>query len=315
MLTGGMRAEAIDRFGGPEELHLVDLPLPVPGPGEVLVRVAFAAVNPLDYKIRDGSNRVAALLGPDDFPLVLGEEASGWVAGTGDGVELAAGEAVFGMTGMKHGCYAEYAVLPAALVAAAPAGVPLEKLAGLPIAGLTAWTAVFDLGRVTASDLVLVHGGGGGVGQLIVQLAVGTGATVYATASEKHRAKIEGWGAHFVDYRTQDFTRAVPKPTVIIDGVYFGTYERSIGMLSPGDRLVVLPTLADLAPARAAGLEVSVPSLQPGSGRLDVLAARVADGSLDLVVSRVLPLADAAEAHREVESGHAEGKVVLRVAG
>lgn len=315
VLTDVMYAQVIDRFGGPGELHFLDLATPEPGPGQVLIRVAFAGVNPLDYKIRDGSSGLARLITQEDFPLVLGEEASGWVAAIGDGVTgLAVGDAVYGMSGLSHGCYAEYVVMSASTIAPAPAGVALETLGGLAIAGLTAWTAVFDLGKVTADDVVLVHGGGGGVGQVIVQLAVGTGAEVWATASERHREKIEGWGAFFVDYRSQDFTQVVPKPTVIIDGVYFGTYERSIAMLSPGDRLVALPTLADLEPARAAGLEVSVPKVAPSPELLSALAAKVADGSLDLVVSKVLPLAEVAEAHREVEAGHAEGKLVLRVA-
>jgi NADPH:quinone reductase-like Zn-dependent oxidoreductase len=105
------------------------------------------------------------------------------------------------------------------------------------------------------------------------------------------------------------------KPDVIIDAVYFGTYQRSVDLLQPGDRLVVLPTLADLEPARARGLNVSVPSIQPDRDRLERLAGMIADGDLEVVVSEVLPLERVADAHRMVESGHAVGKVVLRVGG
>lgn len=310
-----MRAAAIEQFGGPEFLQVMKFPKPTTEPRELLIKVAYAGVNPLDYKVRDGSSKLAKLMTPIDFPLILGEEFSGWVEKVSGGLHgFEAGDAVFGMVPMTHGCYAEYVNVPYDSVAHAPDGAPMEKLGGLSLAGLTAWVAVHELGRVTASDVVLVHGGGGGVGQLMVQLAVATGATVYATASEKHREKVTGWGARFVDYKSEDFTVAVPKPDVIIDAVYFGTYERSIGMLSKGDRLVVLPTLADLEPARAAGLDVAIPSLTPSPERLESLARKVADGTLDLVVSKVLPLADAAAAHREVESGHAEGKIVLKVA-
>lgn len=314
-----MRAAIIDRFGGPEEFHLVDdLPTPTPGPGEVLVRVLAAGVNPVDYKIRDGSSGVAKKLGPEDFPLVLGRECCGEVAELGEGVtDLKVGQRVYGMPSMTHkaGCYAEFVALPAEGLAPAPEKADTIALAGTALAGITAWTAVHDLAKVTADDVVLVHGGGGGVGQFVVQLAVSTGATVYATASAKHRERIERWGATPIDYATQDFTQVSPHPTVIIDGVYFGTYEPSLDHLAPGGRMVLLPTLADLEPARARGIEVSVPAITPERGRLEALAERVADGRLEVEVSQVLPLAEVARAHEIVETGHAQGKIVLDVAG
>lgn len=314
--TGGMRAAVIHRFGGPGEFAIEDLPRPPVGPGQVLVEVAFAGVNPLDHKIRDGSSGLARRLTDADFPLVLGEECSGRVAEVGMGVtEFAPGDAVFGMAAMTHGCYAEFVALPAASLARVPEGADLAVLGGTALAGLTAWTAVVDLGRVGPEDVVLVHGGGGGVGQLLVQLAVGRGATVYATASARHREKLRRWGATPIDYATQDFASVVPAPTVIIDGVYFGTYERSIGLLAPGDRLVVLPSLADLGPARAKGLDVAIPSIRPDRDRLERLAAQVSGGELEVVVSRRFPLEQVADAHRLVEGGHAEGKVVLSLGG
>lgn len=313
-----MRAAIIDRFGGPEEFHLVDdLPTPSPGPGEVLVRVLAAGVNPVDYKIRDGSSGVAKKLRPEDFPLVLGRECCGEVAELGEGVtDLEVGQRVYGMPSMGHqaGCYAEYVALPAQGLAPAPEQADTIALAGTALAGTTAWTAVHDLAKVTADDIVLVHGGGGGVGQFVVQLAVSAGATVYATASARHAERIKSWGATPIDYTTQDFTQA-PRPTVIIDGVYFGTYEPSLDHLAPGGRMVLLPTLADLEPARARGIEVSVPAITPDRGRLEALAAQVADGSLQVEVSQVLPLAEVAQAHEIVETGHAQGKIVLDVAG
>ena len=114
-----MRAAVIDRFGGPEEFHIADLPVPTPGPGEVLVKVAAAGVNPLDYKIRDGSSGMAKNIAPEDFPYVLGRECCGDVVEVGEGVDpewgLTAGTRVFGMAPLEHGghCYAEYVALPA----------------------------------------------------------------------------------------------------------------------------------------------------------------------------------------------------------
>ncbi len=312
-----MRAATIDRFGGPEEFHIVDdLPVPTPGPDEVVLRVFAAGVNPLDYKIRDGSSGVAKQLGPDDFPLVLGRECSGTVTALGDEVtEVSVGDAVYGVapTGHRGGCYAEYVALPARCLAPVPEGADPTVLAGTALAGIAAWTAVHDLAQVRAEDTVLVHGGGGGVGQIAVQLAVATGATVYATASGRHRNEILGWGARHVDYTVEDFRDATPRPTAIIDCVYFDTYEPSMDHLAEGGRLVILPSLADLEPARARGIDVSVPQLHPDRQRLAALAARVAEGRLEVEVSAVLPLADVARAHEIVEDGHASGKVVLEV--
>ncbi len=313
-----MIAAQIDRFGGTDELHLVDdAPTPTPAPGEVLVRIAGAGVNPIDYKIRDGSSGVAQRLTAADFPLILGREGSGVVEALGEGVtDLAVGDTVYGMVPMSHagGCYAQFAAMPTAALAPLPADADLAAFAGAALAGITAWTAVHDLAHVTADDIVLVHGGGGGVGQFVVQLALAAGAQVYATASAAHHDRITGWGATHIDYATQDFTAVTPRPTVIVDGVYYGTYEPSLDHLAPGGRLVLLPTLADLGPARERGIDVSVPAIAPDRERLAALARLILDGSVQVEVSQIVPLAQVARAHELVETGHARGKVVLDVA-
>lgn len=313
-----MRAAQIVRFGGPEELHLVnDAPVPTAGEGEVLVRVLAAGVNPLDYKIRDGSSGLAAKLTEDGFPLILGRECCGVIEQVGPGVtDLAIGARVYGMAPLGHRgeCYAEFVALPANALAPAPQSVDPHVLSGTALAGLTAWTAVHDLAKVTADDTVLVHGGAGGVGQVVVQLCVTAGARVYATASTRNRSRIEEMGAVHVDYTADDFTQVTPRPDVIIDGVYFSTYEPSMDHLAKGGRLVILPSLADLEPARARGIDVAVPSISPDRERLSALAREVEQGRLTITIDRVFPLEEAAEAHRLVETGHAQGKVVLAVA-
>lgn len=304
---------AIDRFGGPEELALHDVPLPTPGPGEVLVQVAYAGTNPVDYKMRDGSSRWVQSFTADDFPFVPGREFSGIVVAVGDGADLALGQRVLGVS--PTGSYATHVAVSGESVAPLADDVDLAQAGGLGITGLTALQAVRDLGRVHAGDTVLIHGGGGGVGQIATQLAVATGADVWVTASGRHRENIERWGAHHVDYTTTDFTTVVPTPSVVIDGVYFDTYERSLALLSAGDRLVVLPSLADLAPAKAKGLNVAIPHVQPSRAQLSLLADMLRDGRLDIVISQILPLADAPQAHRILEGGHAQGKILLEVEG
>ena len=312
-----MRAVQIDRFGGPGELHLVDdAPAPLPASGEVVVRVIAAGVNPLDHKIRDGSSGLAKKLTDRDFPLVLGRECSGDVESIGEDVtDLQAGQRVFGMAPLSHrgGCYAEFVALPSSCLAPAPAEVDPVTLGGTALAGITAWTAVHDLAKVTSDDVVLVHGGAGGVGQLVVQLALAAGARVYATASGRNRERVESLGATHVDYTAQDFTKVTPRPSVIVDGVYFSTYEPSMDHLAPGGRLVILPTLADLEPARARGIDVSIPTINPDRARLSALADQLAAGRLTVDIARVFALANAADAHRLLEGGHAPGKLVLDV--
>lgn len=312
-----MRAIAIDAFGSPDVLHLADLPVPQVGPADARVRVHTAGVNPIDYKMRDGSSGLVKGYGPQDFPVVLGRECCGTVEEVGADVEhLAVGQRVFGMAPLTHkgGCYAEYTALPADSLVAAPDAVPDTVLGGAALASLTAWTAVHDLGEVHEGQTVLVHGGGGGVGQIIVQLCLEAGATVYATASARNRERLQALGATHVDYASEDFTAVVPTPDVIIDGVYFDVYEKNMDLLAPGGKLVILPSLADLGPAKERGIDVAVPSIRPDRDRLTAIAERLADGRLSIEVSEVLPLEEAAQAHRTLEEGHARGKIVLQVA-
>lgn len=311
-----MRAVTIDRFGGPEELHLTDVPEPTPGTGEVLVRLDAAGVNPIDYKMRDGSSGAVQSWDANAFPAVLGREGTGVVTAVGEGVtHVAPGDRVVGIHahGATYGTYAELTVFPGEGVARVAESVPTAVAAGLSLAGLTAWNAVHDLGRVTNDDIVVIHGAGGGVGQIITQLAVATGAQVYATASGRHEERLEEYGAQHIDYTEVDFRRVTPRPTVITDGVWFGTYEPSMDHLAEGGRMVILPTLADLGPARERGIDVSVASISPSRERLATLADMVARHRLDIHVGVTFPLAEAADAHRYLETGHAEGKVVLAI--
>ncbi|MDO5629544.1 MAG: NADP-dependent oxidoreductase [Mobilicoccus sp.] len=314
-----MRAAVIHRFGGPDQFEIRDdVAEPTAGEGEVLIRVSAAGVNPLDYKIRDGSSGMAAQLRDEDFPLILGRECCGVIEQVGAGVEgFGVGDRVFGMaphSSMGH-CYAEVVALPADAVAHAPDGVDDVSLGGLALVGLTAWMAVHELAGVTEDDIVLVHGAGGGVGHMAVQLARATGATVYGTASARHAERITATGATHVDYASEDFREATPRPTVIIDCVYFGTYEPSMDHLADGGRLVLLPSLADLGPAKERGIEVSIPKIAPDRERLDALAAALAEGRLVMSPAQVYPLSEVAETHRALEEGHAPGKLVLSVPG
>lgn len=310
-----MRAARIDRFGGPEELYVTtDAPVPEPVRGEALVRVLAAGTNPLDYKIRDGSSGVAKKMRPEDFPLTLGREACGVIEKlNGEARGLEVGQLVFGMPSLTHrsGCYADYAALPVNCLARVPQGADPTVFGGTALVLSTALTAAYDQGKVRRGEKVLVHGGTGGVGQLVVQLCRRAGAEVWATASTQNQQRLVELGAHPVDYRTQDFTEATPKMDLIVDGNYFTTFEKSLDHLVAGGRIVVLPSLADLTPARERGIEAHIPAFGPMPERLEELAPAIVAGELQVEVSQRLPLEQVADAHRELEFGHSRGKIVL----
>lgn len=310
-----MRQARIDRFGGPEELYLTtEAEIPEPGPGEVQVKVRAAGTNPLDYKIRDGSSGLAKKLTEADFPLVLGRECSGTVTAVGDGVEgFGVGDQVFGMPPLSHPgrCYAEYVTLPADAMVHVPEGADPVVLGGTALVALTAWIATHELGKVQAGETVLVHGGTGGVGQLVVQLAKQAGAEVWATASTRNQDRLAELGAHPIDYTKQDFREVAPKADLIVDGVYFDTYLPSLDHLTDKGRIVSLPTLTDKAPAEERGIPVFVPMARPLPAELAQMAADIAAGKLSVEVSEVLPLERVAEAHEQLQSGHTRGKIVL----
>lgn len=311
-----MRQMQIDRFGGPEELHVAEAPAPQAGPGQVVIRVEAAGVNPLDHKIRDGSSGLAARIAPEDFPLVLGRECCGVVESAGEGADLEPGQRVFGMVALSDPvgrCYAEQVAVDASAFAQAPDGVPSTVLGGAALASYTAWAAVHDLARVQPGETVLVHGAGGGVGQLMVQLAVRAGARVYGTASAEKAERVRSLGATPVDYVSEDFGSVVPPPDVVLDGVYFDTFEPSLDHLAPGGRVVVLPTLADLTPAQERGIEAHIPSISPDRAVLAQVGELLASGDLSIEVGQTFPLEGAADAQRLLAEGHARGKVVLEV--
>ncbi|HHV21550.1 MAG TPA: NADP-dependent oxidoreductase [Propionibacterium sp.] len=309
-----MRAALIDRFGGPDELYVGEAPVPEPAADEVLVKVLAAGTNPLDYKIRDGSSGIAKKLTPDDFPLILGRECCGVIEALGSGVTgFEVGQTVFGMPALTHpaGCYAEFVAMPIDCLAPVPDGADPILFGGTALVLSTALTAAVDQGRVQQGEKVLIHGGTGGVGQLSVQLCLRAGAEVWATASTRNQDRLVELGAHPIDYSTQEFTQVSPKMDLIIDGAYFDTFLPSLDHLVDGGRIVVLPSLADLSPAKERGIEAHIPVFGPMPDRLAALAPDIAAGALSIEIARVLPLEQVADAHRELETGHSRGKIVL----
>lgn len=311
-------AMTIAEFGSADVFTKTPIDPAPPGSGEVLFKTTAIGSNPLDYKMRDGSSGLSDSL---TFPCVLGREAAGVVLAVGEGVtEFAPGDHVFGMRSHPdtRGTYATHNVFPANGLVKVPEGMDDVTAAGVALAGLTAQMAVEQQAKVSEGETVLIHGAGGGVGQLITQLCLARGAKVYASASTRHHDKLTAFGAQHIDYTTEDVFAAVRADNpegvdVVIDTVYFGTFVPSLDILRPGGRIVVLPSLANLTPAKERGIEAHIPLISNVPGIVEDLANRIARGELKLPVGQTVPLTEVAEVHRTLESGHADGKIVLTV--
>ncbi len=315
-----MRALVIDRTGGPEELHLAEIPVPIRVSDEVLVRVVVAGVNPTDAKTRSGRGVAAAIPG---FPVVLGADFAGVVEAVPYTAHpLQPGDRVYGMGRVPRvgGSYAELMAVSSLSVTRMPASLDFARAAAIPLAALTAWGAVVDTARVHDGQRVLVHAGAGGVGHFAVQFANYFGANVTATCSPRNADFVRGLGAdRVVDYTTERFEEVAAGQDVVIDLIGnakddIGT--RSLDALRPGGLIVSVPTgawpsMAEEAGAR--GIRSTGYSVAPDARTLSVITRLIDDGALRVHVDRELPLADGAEAHRLLEDGHIRGKVVLRV--
>ncbi|WP_454720329.1 MULTISPECIES: zinc-dependent alcohol dehydrogenase family protein [Cupriavidus] len=313
---------------------LVRLPRPQAGPGEVLVRILASGVNPLDTKIRAGSAAHAR----QPLPAVLGLDMAGVVAAVGPGVTaFAPGDEVYGMTGGvggMQGSLAEYAAVDADLLARKPARLSMREAAALPLVFITAWEGLVDRAGVQPGQTVLVHGGAGGVGHVVVQVARAAGAQVYATGSAASREIIEGFGATAIDFATATVEQYVAQYTggagfdVVYDTVGGAVLDNAFlaARIHGGHVVSCLGwgthKLAPLSfrAATYSGVFTLIPLLS-GHGRAHhgaILreAARLADaGKLTVRLDpRRFGLDDATEAHRAIETGTARGKLVVDIA-
>jgi NADPH:quinone reductase-like Zn-dependent oxidoreductase len=309
MPNNTMRAIRMHEFGGPNVLHEEEVPRPMPGAGEVLVRVRAVGVNPYDWKFRKGMFPSGVTL-----PMTPGSEFAGTVEMLGAGVNgLRAGQDVFAAS--VAGAYAEYVVTKPATLADKPASLDYVLAATVPVGTTTAWQALFDHGRLQAGQTVLIHGGAGTVGLFAVQLAKWKGATVIATASTKNADFVRSLGANtVVTYDTQRFEDVAHDVDLVLDTIGGDTQQRSFGVLKRGGTLIALtsPPSQDLA-ARA-GVRAEMISMQSSAALLQRIARMIDDGTIRTVVSEVLPLPEAGRAQDDSEHNHhGPGKIVLRV--
>ncbi len=331
-----MKALAIRRYKAPMEI--MDLPRPEPGPGELLVRVRAAGVNPLDYKIRDGAVRVLLSF---SFPLVLGTDLAGDVEAIGPGVtKFKLGDAVYShLDNDRIGAFAEYALVRESAAATKPARLDYAQAASLPLVGLTAWQALIEFARLQAGQKVLIHAGSGGVGTFAIQLAKHLGAQVATTAGARNHALVKSLGADVViDYRTTPFEAVAKDQDVVLDTQGGDTLLRSFEAVKPGGVVVTIGGRPDGTFARAWGLSLPLVwilaflnrkvdrqareksarfrylFMRASGEQLESIGTLVNLGVIKPILDKTFPLEAAADAISYVESGRAVGKVVIRIA-
>ncbi|TCB92685.1 NAD(P)H-quinone oxidoreductase [Micromonospora zingiberis] len=324
-----MRAIIVTEPGGPEVLSWSEVPDPQPGPGEVLVDVRATAVNRADLLQRQGHYPA-----PPGAPEYLGLECSGVITEVGSGVrDWAVGQQVCAL--LAGGGYAERVAVPVGQLLPVPEGVDLVDAAALPEVASTVWSNVVQVARLAAGETLLVHGGGSGIGTFAIQLGIALGASVVATARGAKHDRLRALGpVHLVDYREQDFVAEVRKVTagggadVILDIMGASYLGRNVAALAVDGRLVTIgmqggrkgeldlgALLAKRGTLAATALRSRPPEQKAAivSGVRDQVWPLIEAGRVRPVVDRRLPISEAAQAHRLVESNEHVGKVLLTV--
>jgi alcohol dehydrogenase len=332
-----MKAVFIRKYGGNKVVEYGEMPAPSPGPGQLLVEVHAAGINPVDFKIRDGKTR---LILPYAFPLILGNEFSGMVREAGKGTSrFQPGDAVFGrMDKRQIGAFAEFALIDEVHAAFKPANLSHVEAAAVPLAGLTAWQALFQVGGLKSAQTVLIHAGSGGVGTFAIQFARHAGARVATTVGARNIELVRGLGADIViDYATQRFEDHVKDCDLVFDTQAGTIQHRSFPVLRRGGTLVSIAGIPDRNVARAFklnpvlgmlfdllnhksnrlarqyGVRFEYLFMHPSGEQLAQIAGLLDSGKVKAVVDRVFPLAQTRDALAYSEAGHATGKVVIQV--
>ncbi|WP_079038477.1 NADP-dependent oxidoreductase [Streptomyces sp. NBRC 110028] len=336
MPTHTMRAIRLHEFGGPEVLRYEEVPVPEPGPGEVLVRVRAVGVNPPDWYAREGMPDVPPELKPPvDLPLIPGTDVSGVVAAVAADVSgFAVGDEVIGLlrfpTVLQGSAYAEFVTAPTSDLARKPAAIDHVHAAGLPMSGLTAWQFLIELGhdhpspfqearhRPMALDggtTVLINGAAGGVGHLALQLAKWKGARVIAVASGAHETFLRELGAdEFIDYTKERPEEAVRGVDLVLDTVGGPGSRRFLRTLKRGGSLypVYFGAFDDKENAEL-GVTVTATQVRSNGAQLAELGRLLDTGAVRVAMDSTFALADARAAHERAARGHIRGKIVLTV--
>lgn len=333
-----MRAYVLKKYGGPEAAELRAVAKPIPGPGELLIRVHAAGLNPIDFKTRQGAARI---LYRPTLPTVMGSELAGRVAARGEGMtRFSKGDRVFARVAKeKMGAFAEYACVHDSLVAKMPDSLSFDAAAGVPLAGLTALQALRDELRLTPGQWVFISGGAGGVGTFAIQIAKWLGAEVATTTSPRGEALVHSLGAdQVIDYRRERFEDALHDLDGAFDLIGGDTLASMFGVVRRGGKVVSIaglpepemarkdlggrPELAVLfwfvslplrLRARRQGVRYRFLFMRPDGTELAELASLIDEGNLKVILDCTFPFSEIGKAFAYLENGHAKGKVVVRM--
>ncbi|GAB4185021.1 MAG: NADP-dependent oxidoreductase [Wenzhouxiangellaceae bacterium] len=338
-----MRALQLTGYGDNRKLELTEVAKPEAAAGEVLVKVAYAGLNPVDYKTRSGQLR--AIL-PYKMPQRMGNEISGEVEAVGAGVtRFAPGDKVMArLSKERMGGFADYVAFDAALATAQPQSIGADVAAGVPLVSLTAWQCLFEYGKVGKGSKVLIHAGAGAVGRIAIQLAKNAGATVATTVSERGREVVQALGADIIiNYKEQNFAQELRDYDFVLDAVGGATLMKSFAVLRRGGKLC---SIAGVPEPRTAGdlgknpiltilygglfTLMSLPMLitglirgvgyrfvfmRPDGEQLRAIAEQIDSGRLQVDVAREYRLEEYAAAFDDLEHATTSGKLVFNIAG
>ena len=307
-----MKAVVINKYGDESVLEYTDAPRPKVKADEVLVKVYAAAVNPADWKIRNGMGERFGF----KLPLILGGDIAGIVEEVGDAVEnFKRGDEIYGMTlSSLSGGYAEYAIAKPEGIAPKPESLSFEEAAAIPIGALTAWQAMFDLANLSSGQRVLITGASGGVGSMAVQLAKAKGAFVVGTASGRNEEFVRSLGAdEFVDYTKQNFEEVVKDVDVVFDTVGGDTQERAFQTLKKGGFLATAAGPPSEEKAKEFGVKAEFVHCKPNAQQLAEINQLIEEGKLKIHIETILPLTEVKRAHALSQTGRTRGKIVLTI--
>jgi NADPH2:quinone reductase len=310
----------IEAFGGPERLKAAEIPTPAAEAEEVLIAVACASVNPVDWQIREG---MLADMFPHSFPLVPGWDAAGTVSAVGRNADrFKSGDKVFAYCRkpqVQFGTYCEYVAVHESAVALMPGNLGFAEAATVPLAGLTAWQSLFDTAKLSAGEKILIHAGSGGVGSLAIQLAKHAGATVYTTARAVNHDYVRGLGADTaIDYTKENFVDVLRKREpagidVVYDTIGSQVQRRSYEVLRKGGRLVSIISIPDAEEARPYDVRTAFVFVSPNGKQLRKIAELIESGAVRPAAFEVMRLEDAAKAQELSRQGYVRGKIVLKI--
>ncbi|WP_448120960.1 NADP-dependent oxidoreductase [Xanthomonas arboricola] len=304
-----MKSVLIRAYGSNDQIELAEVTRPMPEAGEVLIKVDAAGVNPIDWKIRGGAGQRMGMT----LPIRLGSEVIGTVEAVGRGVDhFQEGELVYGM--VSSGGFSQYAIAQASHLARAPGNLDIVHAAALPLAGTTAWQAMFNEAGLSAGQRLLITNSSGGVGSLAIQLAKVHGVHVTAVASGRNEGFVRGLGAdEFIDYTREPFEDAVRDIDVVFDTMGGDTFQRAFKVLKKGGSMVTIVAFPQ-DEAERFGVTAKRSFTLPNAACLKEITALAERAEVTPHVEAALPLVEVGRALALSEAGRSRGKIVLKIA-